>query len=93
MNRVLSRATKLSKIIGKTNIFTKVNLSMNLKAIQNTSKLMNFAKMSFSENERYTERRFERFADSTGVFIFTISYFNIYIKSSVTNYRVFLFLF
>jgi len=66
MNRVLSRATKLSKIIGKSN-FLKANLSINLKALQTSSRLINISHMNYAENERGTERRFEKFSDSSSV--------------------------
>lgn len=61
MNRVLSRATKLSKIIGKANFFTKVNQPINLIALQASSRFINTSKMNFAENER----KFEKFADSS----------------------------
>ncbi len=66
MNRVLTRASKLSKIIGKTN-FLKANLSMNLKALQTSSRLVNVSQMKYTENDRGTERRFEKFSDSNSV--------------------------
>jgi len=61
MNRVLSRATKLSKIIGKANFFTKINNPMSLIALQASSRLMNTPKMNFAESER----KFEKFSDSS----------------------------
>lgn len=61
MNRVLSRASKLSKIIGKANFFTKVNRPLNLLAMQASSRLINTSQMNFAENDR----RFEKFADSS----------------------------
>jgi len=61
MNRVLSRASKLSKIIGKANFFTKVSRPLNLLAIQASSKLISTPKMNFAENDR----RFEKFAESS----------------------------
>ncbi len=61
MNRVISRASKLSKIIGKANFFTKVIKPMNLIASQASSRLIRTPKMNFNENEK----KFERFSDSS----------------------------
>ena len=69
MNRVLSRASKLSKIIGKANFFTKVNKPMNLIALQASSRLFNTSKMNFAENER----KFEKFSDSSAGSVITIN--------------------
>ena len=71
MNRVISRATKLSKVIGKPNFFTRLNMSMNFKALQTSSNLINVSKMNFAENDRNTEKRFEKFADSASVINFS----------------------
>lgn len=61
MNRVLSRTSKLSKIIGKANFFTKINKPLNLIGLRISSGLNNTSKMTFIENER----RFEKLSDSS----------------------------
>ena len=74
MNRVLSRASKLSKIIGKANFFTKVTKPLNFLSIQASSKLLSSSKMNFTENDR----RFEKFSDSSTGSVIYIQFYLIY---------------
>lgn len=69
MNRVITKATKLVKKLGTANFFTKLNIPMSLRINPQTSQLSNISKMYFAENERNTERRFEKFSDSSSVII------------------------
>lgn len=76
MNRVISRASKLSKIIGKSNFLPRINICNTPSVVATSSKLLNISKMSFAENERNPERRFERFSDNSNVIFFKKVYNN-----------------
>ncbi len=68
MNRVLSRANKISKIIGRHNFYAKIAIPSNISTSKYTSSLLNISKMNFSERDDDVPfRRFEKFNNESNV--------------------------